>query len=319
MGMNKYDRLLYILNLLRSRRNLNAEMIARECGVTERSIYRDIIALSEANVPIYYDNGYKLASGNFLPPLNFDLNEYKCLTLALDSTPLAQAGQYRDTVKRIKAKVEAGLSETVRQTSKFSPRTTHIDIPVACDQGQVSRYFGRIEEAISKSMCVRLKYDSVESGTSERIVEPYFIIFRGRAFYFVAFCRLKTEFRTFRIDRIAALSLLDEHFDRRANVDADTYFLGSWQLYAGESVEVVVRLKGTAARVVLTTSHHPGEQIEKVSDREVIYRVVTRGIEEIQRWVLAFGSDAEVMAPEKLRENLAAIGEYYGTAYRSRS
>ena len=53
--MAKYDRLLYILNLLRSRKNLNAEMLAAECGVTERTIYRDIIALSDANIPIYYD------------------------------------------------------------------------------------------------------------------------------------------------------------------------------------------------------------------------------------------------------------------------
>ena len=51
MGMAKYDRLLFILNLLRTRRNLNAAMIAAECGVTERSIYRDVIALSEANIP----------------------------------------------------------------------------------------------------------------------------------------------------------------------------------------------------------------------------------------------------------------------------
>ena len=79
MGMAKYDRLLYILNLLRSRKNLNARNIAEECGVTERSIYRDILSLSEANVPIYYDCGYKLASDNFLPPLNFDFDEYQFL------------------------------------------------------------------------------------------------------------------------------------------------------------------------------------------------------------------------------------------------
>ncbi|RME19381.1 MAG: HTH domain-containing protein, partial [Candidatus Zixiibacteriota bacterium] len=47
--MPKSDRLLYILNLLRTRRNLNAARLAEECGVTERSIYRDIISLSEAN------------------------------------------------------------------------------------------------------------------------------------------------------------------------------------------------------------------------------------------------------------------------------
>jgi len=90
MRMAKYDRLLYVLNVLRSRRTMNAARLAQECGVTERSIYRDIISLSEANVPIYYDNGYKLASDNFLPPLNFNLEEYSCLRLALESSPLVR-------------------------------------------------------------------------------------------------------------------------------------------------------------------------------------------------------------------------------------
>src|SRR3990172_6750233 len=91
MGMTKYDRLLYILNVLRSRRAVNAARLDEECAVTERSIYRDIIALSEANVPIYYDHGYKLTSDNFLPPLNFTLEEYQALQLAIDSSPLQRA------------------------------------------------------------------------------------------------------------------------------------------------------------------------------------------------------------------------------------
>ena len=106
MGMPKYDRLLHILNLLRARRNMNAAALARECGVTERSVYRDIISLSEANIPIYYDHGYRLASDNFLPPLNFDYEEYHCLRLALDSSPLAKAGYYAEVLRRVRAKVE---------------------------------------------------------------------------------------------------------------------------------------------------------------------------------------------------------------------
>ena len=105
MGMAKYDRLLYILNLLRSRKNLNAAKLAEECRVTERSIYRDMIALSEANVPIYYDNGYKLASDNFLPPFNFDFDEYCCLRLALESTPLKTTDKYSKLINQIQAKL----------------------------------------------------------------------------------------------------------------------------------------------------------------------------------------------------------------------
>jgi len=130
MGMSKYDRMLFILNILRSRRNLTAGNLANECGVTERSIYRDIISLSEANIPIYFDHGYKLASNNFLPPLNFSYDEYNCLKLALDSTPLGNTEKYQLVIKKIRAKVDAGLSDIVKKKHKFSPQTTHIEIPL---------------------------------------------------------------------------------------------------------------------------------------------------------------------------------------------
>ena len=56
--MSKYDRLIHVLNLLRSRKSLKAGNIARECEVSERTVYRDILALSSANVPVYFDDGY---------------------------------------------------------------------------------------------------------------------------------------------------------------------------------------------------------------------------------------------------------------------
>ncbi|MBU8932370.1 MAG: YafY family transcriptional regulator [candidate division Zixibacteria bacterium] len=315
MGMPKYDRLLHILNLLRSRKNLNATSLAKECGVTERSIYRDILALSEANVPIYYDNGYKLASSNFLPPLNFDLDEYQCLRLALESSPLKQTDKYSKLINLIAAKVEAGLPEAVRMEKKFSPPTTHVSIATSVAQDQEEAFFETIEGAISRYRCLDMNYEGISSGTTHRIVEPYFMIFRGRAFYFVAYCRLRDDFRTFRVDRITDLTVTDDEFKLRTNVNAETYFDGSWELYSGEPVEVVARLTGAAARVVLTSTHHPDEIVEKTDEGKVIYRVVTRGIEEIQRWLLGFGSEVEVLEPQELRDSMRQVGEELVKSY----
>jgi len=316
MGMTKYDRLLYILNLLRARRNLNAQKLAEECGVTERSIYRDIVSLSEANVPIYYDNGYKLASGNFLPPLNFDFDEYHCLKLALESSPLDKTDKYRRLLRKIKAKVEAGLSDSVKQKKKFTPETTHIDIATSLEQKRGEKFYSTIEEAITSWRCLELEYDSIHSGLTQRVVEPYFVIFRGRAFYFVAFCRLRQDFRTFRIDRVLSVKISDETFAKRKDIDPENYFKDSWALFSGESVEVVAKFRGTAARVVLSGKHHPSESIELIDTNEILYRVVTRGLEEIQRWLLGFGADVEVVSPPQLRENLARIGEYLSSTHR---
>jgi predicted DNA-binding transcriptional regulator YafY len=309
MGMPKYDRLLYILNMLRSRRNLNAASLAAECGVTERSIYRDIISLSEANVPIYYDNGYKLATDNFLPPLNFTFEEYSCLRLAIDSCPLAGTAKYKQTLKRIKAKVEAGLSPQVRDRRRTSVDTTHIDIAAAQDLKRGEKFYALIEEAITENRCLKVSYESIDSGLSERVVEPYFIIFRRRAFYFVGYCRLRGDFRTFRIDRMIDVRAVDEHFMRRPDVNPRDYFEKSWEVFSGEPVNVAVRFTGRAARVISSGTHHPQESIEMVHPDEVLYRVTVSGLDEIQRWILGFGSEAVVVEPEELRESIGRIAD----------
>lgn len=96
MGINKYDRLLLILNLLRSRKNMNAKMLAEECRITEQTIYRDLISLTEIEIPIYYDKGYKLAYDNFLPPLKFTLDEYNFIKQAIESSPLVNTKIYKN-------------------------------------------------------------------------------------------------------------------------------------------------------------------------------------------------------------------------------
>ena len=159
MGMSKYDRMLFILNILRSRRNLTAGNLASECGVTERSIYRDIISLSEANIPIYFDHGYKLASNNFLPPLNFDYDEYNCLKMALDSTPLGNTEKYQQVIRKIRAKVDAGLSDVVKKRHKFSPQTTHIEIALTEAPENQPEIFSNIENAITNDLKIEIEYD----------------------------------------------------------------------------------------------------------------------------------------------------------------
>jgi len=315
MGMAKYDRLLYILNLLRSRKTLNAARLAEECQVTERSIYRDIISLSEANIPIYYDRGYKLASDNFLPPLNFTFEEYRCLKLALESTPLEKVGDQAALLRQVRAKVEAGLSESTREKKRIARDIARIDIVTSTNRNESEKYYNTIEQAVDEQLCLEISYETIEHGLTKRTVEPCFIIFRGHAFYFVAWCRLREDFRTFRIDRVRSARVLDERFERRVEMNPSDYFDDSWRLYSGELVEVMIRFTGNSARVVRSGQHHPRESVEPLDENAVLYRVAVRGTEEIQRWILGFGAEAEVLSPEDLREDLRSIGRQLAALY----
>jgi len=316
MGMTKYDRLLYILNLLRSRRTLNAKNLAEECQVTERSIYRDILSLSEANVPIYYDRGYKIASENFLPPLNFTYDEYSVLKLALESSPLGQTGRKAEILRQVRAKVESSLSASTREKRRTAIDTTFIDIDASAPPPQAGRFFAMIERACADQVSLELEYDTIEHGVTRRRIDPYFIVFRGRAFYVVAFCHMRGDFRTFRIERIRRVQATSDPFIRRRGINARDYFASSWLLFTGEPSEVEIRLTGAAARVVSTGKRHRTESIERQADGSVMYRVTVSGTREIGRWILGFGAEAEVISPPELREELADLAQQVAKLYR---
>lgn len=113
--MSKYDRLLFVLNLLKGRPGLSTQELARECEVSERTIYRYVDALSSANVPIYFDNGYRLLSDAFLPPLNFNLDDYLILKMSLSSSIFMKGSPLHQSAKNVLAKIEANLSPTVKK------------------------------------------------------------------------------------------------------------------------------------------------------------------------------------------------------------
>jgi predicted DNA-binding transcriptional regulator YafY len=315
MRLSKYDRLLYILNLIRSRKNLNADSLAIECGVTARTIYRDIISLSEANVPIYYDNGYKYASGNFLPPLNFDINEYLVLKKVLDSTPLTKSSNYRQLVKSIKSKIDSGISPIVKKQKLTTPDTTQVSIKTTMSEDFSSEFFAKVENGIRHHNLLEMKYNSVESGIMKRDVEPYFLIFIDRAFYFVGYCYIRKQLRTFRIDRIVDIKLTDKKFVPRTNIDPVKYFENSWGVFSGEPVKVEAIFEGKAARVASLGRHHPNEVIKPLKGGRIKYTVTVAGVEEISRWLLGFGSDVTVIKPEslalKLKRTAQAILDNY--------
>jgi predicted DNA-binding transcriptional regulator YafY len=279
-------------------------MIARECGVTERTIYRDIISISEANIPIYYDHGYKFASDNFLPPLNFDVNEYLTLQSVLESTPLYKTGHSRKIIKSIKSKVDACLSQSVRSQKAFKSTVTSVEIKSTVREDGNEKFYAIVEQGIRDNRIIKLTYDSIQSGVSTREIEPYFMIFIEKAFYFVGYCHLRKELRTFRTDRIKNIELTDKFFKPRKDINPAQYFKDSWGVFSGEPVEVEVILSGIAARVVQSSRHHPNEEMKKLGKDKIRYRVKVSGTEEICRWLMGFGGDVTVIKPLQLKKEI---------------
>jgi len=298
--MKKTERLLYILSLLRTNHRLRSCDLAKRCEVTERTIYRDIISISEANIPIYYDGGYKLLHNGFLPPSNLSAHEAGFLLSLLQSPLFATGKLYSDTIRRISDKIMSGEDKVVGlEAIKIGAIST--------ERPGNHKYAPLLEEAITNKQIVRVSYTSLKGQRTKREIAPYAICFRRHAWYLVGFCRLRNEIRTFRLGRLQTVEMLRERFEIPKDFSVESYFAGSLGVFSGEQVDFKVRFSGEAAVAIKTSQHHPNERIEEQKDGSVMYEVKAAGTDEFLRWVLGFGAEAEIIKPITVREEMVGI------------
>ncbi|MCX6831363.1 MAG: YafY family protein [candidate division Zixibacteria bacterium] len=314
--MTKSSRLLTVLNLIRSNRVMTTSQLARECAVTERTVYRDIQSLGEAGAPVYYDKGYRLLGGAFLPPLNLTAGEYLVLRAAIQGSPLMEIKSYASELKSMTAKIDAAmngqLSEHIRKQHSrmlLSPRMT-------ADATRGDLTMRLLRQAIDGDIVLEINYHSVSSGEGVRPVDPYFIVFRGHAWYLLGYCHRHDEMRLFRIDRIYKITITKNLFERDHKITLEKYFESSWDVYSGEPVEIKLLLFGKAAAVVSDGKRHASQRVVKRKEGSVEYTVTVAGTEEILRWIIGFGGEARVISPPELVDQVCRLAAEILKNYR---
>jgi predicted DNA-binding transcriptional regulator YafY len=200
----KSDRLLLILNLLRSRRNLKASDLADECEVSERTIYRYIQVLTEAGVPIYFDRGYRLLSQAFLPPLNFTVSELLTLYISLNSEPIQSVNCLRKSAKQISAKLDSLMPEKIKVDFEKIKK----QIVVQSEDGRppqgVALVFELLRKAIWAEKKIELRYDSTGSSEVIKLV-PKTLLYKKGNWYLAGL--VQDKMRHFRLDMIKSVSI----------------------------------------------------------------------------------------------------------------
>jgi predicted DNA-binding transcriptional regulator YafY len=210
--MRRADRLFQIIQLLRRRRTATtATHIADRLGVAERTVYRDIRDLVLAGTPIDGEAGvgYRIRPGYDLPPLMFDRDEIQALVLGarivrqFGDPALARASDA--ILVKVAAIVPKDLAPLVAETRLFVPSTI--------GAGKSAHALTLAREALIARRKIQLSYATADGAATTRTVRPLGIFFWGRTWTLAAWCELRQDFRNFRLDRIAASTMLDETFE----------------------------------------------------------------------------------------------------------
>lgn len=205
--MNRTDRLYAIVEDLRAvaPQPRSARHLAGTYEVSVRTIERDISALQQAGVPIYASagrrGGYALDRTMTLPPLNFTSEEAVAVSVALRhaaGSPFAQAA--RTALLKIVAAMPAHEASAAHE---LASRVRFMSVQ---DTSQPAAIPKVIENAVANRRVLRLDYLDRHGQPTERVVEPVMFLAAPNGWYMVAWCRLREDLRTFRIERIVTVT-----------------------------------------------------------------------------------------------------------------
>ena len=206
--MRRADRLFRIVQFLRSRRLTTAQWLAEHLEVSTRTIYRDIADLCLSGVPIEGEAGvgYALRQKVDLPPLMFDRSEAAAVELGLRFVTAYAGPPLSAAAISAMAKVRAVLPK--RAVSESVPVPLYVPKRVAGSGATLGRMF----EAIDARRKIRIRYADAAATETERVIWPLAAFFWGAAWTTLAWCELRQDFRSFRLERIAALECLEDHY-----------------------------------------------------------------------------------------------------------
>jgi predicted DNA-binding transcriptional regulator YafY len=208
--LRRADRLFEIIQILRRKPTVRARDIAEALEISERTVYRDIRDLMASGVPIEGEAGvgYVLRAGFDLPPLMFKESEIEALVLGARIVESWADRDLSEAATDAIAKIEAVIPERLRgymaSTALLAP-PLHFMEPISFDLADLRR-------AVRAQVKVRFAYTDVLGQGSERVVRPLSLAYFGPVWVLAAWCELRVDFRTFRLDRIVGFGVTEEHF-----------------------------------------------------------------------------------------------------------
>ncbi len=219
----RLSRLTAIITFLQTKSLVTSTELAKKFDVSIRTIYRDIRALELSGIPICTEEGkgYSLVEGFALAPVMFTETEANALItaeqLVLKNSDTSFIKNYQDALIKVKAVLRTNTKEKARiLAERIVYRNNSI-------QGSPSHYLSIIQLALTNFTPIRITYVSQEGTSSHRVVEPFALYNTQENWVLIAWCRLRKENRSFRLDRIQDLETLTETFQQQ-NITMQEYF-----------------------------------------------------------------------------------------------
>lgn len=322
-GATKIGRMLQLIELLQSGRTYNTRELAELTGISRRQMFRDLKALQDSGIPLLYDQqrqGYWLAASTYLPPTDLTLDETLSLLILANNLGRSEAGvPFQSAAQSAAAKLMGNLPGRLR--GHLGDLAAAVDVQLDSHHPHPAgrSAYEQLLQAIQNRRRVRIVYGSLFEGAElQTLLSPYRLFFRRRAWYVVGRSSVHRAVRTFHLGRIRTLEPTSDRYEIPVRFSLDRYLGNAWHLVREPQrrANVVVRFQPKVASNVAEVTWHKTQSMAWNADGTLDFRVTVDGLSEISWWILGYGDQAEVLAPEELRVAIAGhaarLAELYG-------
>lgn len=303
--MNRIDRLNAILIQLQSKRVVKAQELADRFGLSIRTVYRDIRALEEAGVPIGAEAGigYYLMEHYHLPPVMFTTDEASALLFAEKLIEKMSDEKIKTDFCSALYKIKAIL----KPAEKDYLEKLHNRIAVYNLNSMGERfnklYLNELQQALANKTVVEIVYEAKYAEEAlPRLIEPVGLCNYSSRWHLFAWCRLRNDYRDFRLDRINSLKLTSENFKGKQHLTIDEY-MKSVMPFTGEP-NIIIRVAEERHKFLDESKYWYGFSHEEKTGDEIRMYFANNEIKGFAAWLLNSGSFALIEEPEELRTTM---------------
>lgn len=314
----KLERLMTITILLLNRKRVQAQELADQLEVSLRTIYRDLDSLGQAGIPIVsytgMEGGYEIMDSFRLDRQLLSFDELTALSTALRGLESTKAYNHSN-MDLLLSKVGAMVAQAEQARTGEGDRI-HIDFtPWKNSEEDQSRY-DLLRQAVNDRKLIRFKYTSRTGDEQEREVEPMSLVLKNYAWYLHGYCRLRDDYRIFKLTRIRELGIQAGTFMRRT--ESPTQLNDIWKApeinEPKERIPVVLQFKASAAVSVM--DHFNEKDIERLPDGLLLVRTTYSSERWLIHTVFHYMTDVIVLEPDyiavKVRQTALDIAGHYG-------
>ncbi len=305
--MNRTDRLFALLLEIQSNPKITSQKLAERFDVTKRTIYRDVLALMDANVPVTgkAGEGYSIEEGYFLPPVSFTKDEALMLILGAGAVGQQFDLLYKKAARSAENKIHASLSKDLKKEVAYLKSYINVFFGMQGERKELHDALLKIRRAILEKKRVAFRYFKPSAQSPEPMVreaDPYALANYFGVWMMTGYDYLRKDLRVFRLDRMEAVLVTNKTYERPRN------FRLSRLQQEDHSRRTLYTVKIERDIYRWVKEQPPYKIIKTLTKKDhVLLTIATSSEDYLITWLLRWGEKAEAISPLSFRTKVKII------------